>query len=62
MTEDDTFKKLSRISYDELLKLFSKQKDVSLLNFIYGNGWTYEEFDAEQTRLHKLKLKTQRYP
>lgn len=47
MTEDDTFRRLSRISFYELMKLYrttAKDSSRNWYKWFEEYGWTWEEF------------------
>lgn len=54
-SEDETFKKLSRVSFEEMLRLFNEwrepvsgPKDIS--EFLIRHKWTYEEYIQEMIK------------
>jgi hypothetical protein len=55
MTEDETFKKLSRISFDEMIRLFKDWNEPidnfnEVIKFFEGHKWTYQEYIQEMIK------------
>jgi len=56
MTEDDTFRILKRLSFDELYTLrHSAAINISIITFLEEQGWTYSEYmNALYDRIEKI--------
>lgn len=58
MTEDDTFRRLKRIPYDEVIRLWHRRfmeypGDKTMSRFLATTGWTLEELRREETKRFK---------
>jgi hypothetical protein len=70
MNEEDTYKKLKQVPYDQLIgsykknpynilisrKHFDQEQKDTFLEFLRMNGWTVEDFNEETLRRQNVKI------